>query len=124
MNYYDNNKYNEYHDSFYIPKKDNTFQEKRIKGKSPNKKKIPIKKIIILLIFILLVVLLFVIGNVFFSSPEKLKIKFKNKERYLENIRIQHRKNIGPYLQLLRVKNRAWQNYNCQARIVTYEFFI
>lgn len=84
MNYYDDNKNTEYHDSFYVPKIDNTHKEKRIKERKTNFN--PNKKILIKIILILLIVLILIIGIVFFMS-------FKgstSKKMYLENIEIEN----------------------------------
>lgn len=80
MNYYDDNKSTEYHDSFYVPKVDNSSKEKRIKERKINNNQN--KMILIKIIFILLVVLILIIGIVFFM-PYK---NSKSKEKYLENI--------------------------------------
>jgi len=92
MNYYDDNKNTEYHDSFYVPKTDNTYKEKRIKEKKQINKISPNKKILLISIFILLIVLILIIGIVFFSL-------FKNntKEKYLENIIIEKHKYLPEF---------------------------
>ena len=77
MNYYEDNKNNEYHDSFYIPKQDNTNKEKRIKEKKIINNINSNKKILIIAILILLIVLFLIIGIVFFSSPKNILSKEK-----------------------------------------------